>query len=235
MTYFKLNFHQFYTIFAKSRYICPKISNMKSKHALEHLKPKEAHQILIEGNQRFVQNSPAERDHGESIRSTSQGQFPFAIILSCIDSRVPTELVFDQGIGDIFSARVAGNVINEDVLASMEYACKVTGSKIIVVLGHTNCGAVTAACKDVQMGNITGLLSKIKPAIALSKKEDPSFTLDYNQPEDVNHVAIKNIQVSIDQIRNESPILAEMEKNGDIDIVGAMYSVQTGEVEFLNV
>ena len=199
---------------------------------LDNLKPKDAHQFLVEGNRRFVQNLKANRDLQKQVLDTSHGQFPFAIILSCIDSRVPVELVFDQGIGDVFSARVAGNVINKDVLASMEYACKVTGSKIVVVLGHTSCGAVTAACKDVKMGHITGLLSKIKPAITITQKEDPNFNLDYNNSADVDHVAVENVHVSIDRIRKESPILAEMEKNGEIEIVGAMYSVQTGEVEF---
>ncbi len=203
-----------------------------TKLTLENLRPKEAHQLLVEGNQRFVNDLKAKRNHQERVLSTSHGQFPFAIILSCIDSRVPVELVFDQGIGDVFSVRVAGNVINKDILASMEYACKVTGSKIVVVLGHTHCGAVTAACKDVKMGHITELLQKIKPAIAISKKEDPNFICDYNNPDDVDHVAIENIHIAIDRIRKESPILAEMEKKGEIEIVGAIYSVQTGEVEF---
>jgi len=136
-------------------------------------------------------------------------------------------LVFDQGIGDIFSVRVAGNIINDDVLGSMEYACKVAGSKIVVVMGHTKCGAVTAACKNVEMGNITPLLQKIKPAVDLIRAEK----IDMNDKA-IEEVSAKNVQLSIDRIRNESPILSEMENNDEIDIVGAMYSVVTGEVEF---
>ncbi|HHB77688.1 MAG TPA: carbonic anhydrase [Saprospiraceae bacterium] len=204
----------------------------QTKLSLENLTPKDAHELLVNGNKRFVQNLKAQRDLQSQVLATSHGQYPFGVILSCIDSRVPAELVFDQGIGDIFSIRVAGNVINNDVLGSMEYACKVTGSKIVVVLGHTSCGAVTAACKDVKMGHITELLEKIKPAIALAEKEDPSFVCDYHHPEVVDHIAVENIHISIDRIRKESPILAELEKNGEIEIVGALYSVQTGEVEF---
>ncbi len=208
--------------------------NPHTKEKLALLTPKEAHQILVEGNQRFVQNLKANRDLQKQVLATSHGQFPFAIILSCIDSRVPVELVFDQGIGDVFSVRVAGNVVNKDVLASMEYACKVTGSKIVVVLGHTSCGAVTAACKGVKMGHVTGLLEKIQPAIDQCQKEDTNFVCNYKNKEIVDHVAVENIHHSIARIRSESPILAELEKNGTIEIVGAMYSVQTGQVDFFD-
>jgi len=132
-----------------------------------NLTPQLAHQILVEGNDRFVKNVKAQRNLQQQVLDTSKGQYPFAVILSCIDSRVPAELVFDQGIGDIFSVRVAGNIINEDILGSMEYACKVAGSKIVVVMGHTKCGAVTSACQHVELGNITTLLNKIKPAVTL--------------------------------------------------------------------
>ena len=131
----------------------------------ENLTPSEAHRILVEGNKRFVQNVKAQRNLKSQVLETSTGQYPFAVILSCIDSRVPAELVFDQGIGDVFSARVAGNIINKDILGSMEYACKVAGSKIIVVMGHSKCGAVTAACQGVELGNVTTLLSKIRVAV----------------------------------------------------------------------
>ena len=137
----------------------------------ENLTPSEAHRILVEGNKRFVQNVKAQRNLKSQVLETSTGQYPFAVILSCIDSRVPAELVFDQGIGDVFSARVAGNIINKDILGSMEYACKVAGSKIIVVMGHSKCGAVTAACQGVELGNVTTLLSKIRVAVNEVKSE----------------------------------------------------------------
>ncbi len=200
-----------------------------TKETQDSLTPQKAHQFLVEGNERFVQNLKAKRNLQKQVLETSKGQYPFAIILSCIDSRVPTELVFDQGIGDIFSVRVAGNVINKDVLGSMEYACKVAGSKIIVVMGHTKCGAVTAACKNVTMGNITHLLSKIKPAI--NSLNATNKELDDKQ---IEEVSIYNVAHSIERIRIESPILSEMEKNNEIEIVGASYNVATGKVEFLN-
>lgn len=197
----------------------------QTKEILENLTPKCAHDILVEGNKRFIKNVKAQRNLQEQVLTTSAGQFPFAIILSCIDSRVPAELVFDQGIGDIFSARVAGNVINEDVLGSMEYACKVAGSKIVVVMGHTKCGAVTSACQHIEMGNITSLLNKIKPSI--------DNYMDNPTEKDVDEVAIKNVKHSIEEIRKDSPILKNMEDNGEIEIVGAMYDVNTGIVDFM--
>lgn len=193
----------------------------------ENLTPSEAHRILVEGNKRFVQNVKAQRNLKSQVLETSTGQYPFAVILSCIDSRVPAELVFDQGIGDVFSARVAGNIINEDILGSMEYACKVAGSKIIVVMGHTKCGAVTAACQGVELGNVTTLLSKIRVAVNDVKSE--GIAMD---DAGVEKVAQRNVLNSIERIRNESKILAAMEANGEIEIVGAMYSLTTGEVAF---
>ena len=193
----------------------------------ENLTPSEAHRILVEGNKRFVQNVKAQRNLKSQVLETSTGQYPFAVILSCIDSRVPAELVFDQGIGDVFSARVAGNIINEDILGSMEYACKVAGSKIIVVMGHSKCGAVTAACQGVELGNVTKLLSKIRLAVNEVKSE--GIELD---EAGVETVAERNVLNSIERIRNESKILAEMEANGEIEIVGAMYSLTTGDVTF---
>jgi len=199
----------------------------QTKEIQGNLTPKDAYRILVEGNKRFMQNVKAQRNLKEQVLETSVGQYPFAVILSCIDSRVPAELVFDQGIGDIFSVRVAGNIINEDVLGSMEYACKVAGAKIVVAMGHTKCGAVTAACKNVELGNITPLLQKIKPAVDLIRTEKEEMN-----DKAIEEVSVKNVQLSIDRIRNESPILSEMEKNGEIEIVGAMYSVLTGEVKF---
>ncbi|SDX68443.1 carbonic anhydrase [Lutibacter oricola] len=199
----------------------------QTKETQQNLTPKLAHTILVEGNKRFVENLKAQRNLKDQVFETSKGQYPFAVILSCIDSRVPAELVFDQGIGDVFSVRVAGNVVNEDVLGSMEYACKVAGSKILVVMGHTKCGAVTSACKNVELGNITPLLEKIKPAVNSIRKGDGELT-----QEQIEEVSFENVNVSIDRIRKESPILAEMEKNGEIEIVGASYDVTTGLVEF---
>lgn len=193
--------------------------------------PQLARQILVEGNERFVQNVKAPRNLQNQVKETSQGQFPFAVILSCIDSRVPAELVFDQGIGDVFSARVAGNVVNEDVLGSMEYACKVAGSKIVVVMGHTKCGAVTAACKSVELGNITTLLNKIQPAVNIVKAASENTQQEMSDAS-IEEVTKLNIELSIDRIRKESPILAEMEQLGEIEIVGALYSVATGKITF---
>lgn len=190
--------------------------------------PKDAHKILVEGNNRFVQDIKANRSLQSQVIETSSGQYPFAIVLACIDSRVPVELIFDLGIGDIFSARVAGNIINEDILGSMEYACKVAGSKVVVVLGHSKCGAVTAACQNVKLGNITALLDKIQPAVQLVKGDKKEITNDL-----IEEVIHKNVNLSIEQVRKESPILAEMESKGEIEIVGAMYDVSTGKVDFL--
>ena len=204
----------------------------QTKEIQENLTPKSAHEILVKGNERFAENLKAQRNLIDQVFATSKGQYPFAVILSCIDSRVPAELVFDQGIGDIFSVRVAGNVVNEDVLGSMEYACKVAGSKIVVVMGHTKCGAVTAACNNVELGNITPLLNKIKPAVnAVSEPLDVSLRNSSNL-EFVDTVAEKNVQLTIDRIHRESPILSEMEKNGEILIIGAMYDINNGEVSF---
>lgn len=198
-----------------------------TKLTQEQITPTEALNSLVDGNMRFVQTTQVKRDLQEQIVETSNGQYPFAAILSCIDSRVPAEIVFDQGIGDIFSARVAGNIVNEDILGSIEYACKVAGSKIVVVMGHTKCGAVTAACKNVELGNITALLSKIKPAV------DACCTDEEITESKIEEVAIRNVQLSIDTIRKESAILSEMENEGQIKIVGAIYNVSNGHVEFL--
>ena len=197
-----------------------------TKSTQENLTPTDALNILVEGNKRFVQNVKTQRNLQNQVFETSQGQYPFAAILSCIDSRVPAELVFDQGIGDIFSVRIAGNIINKDILGSIEYACKVAGSKIVVVMGHTKCGAVTAACQNVKLGNITHLLDKIKPAVEKVKSIS-------NSDDIVEKVAIENIKMSIKDILENSEILKEMKDNNEIDIVGALYDVSNGNVEFL--
>jgi len=187
----------------------------------------EVLEILKEGNQRFVNQEPKSRNLLEQVNTTSTGQFPLAVVISCIDSRVPTEMIFDQGIGDIFCVRVAGNVINQDVLGSIEFACKVAGVKLIVVMGHTSCGAVKGACNNVELGNLTGLLDKIKPAISIVSNrgvaaDDSRF---------VDEVAIENVQLSLDTILLDSPVIKEMVDNGELKCAKAMYSVQTGEVE----
>ncbi len=192
-----------------------------TKEFQENLTPEQAIEVLKEGNVRFMDNLKKQRNLTDLVSETSAGQYPFAVVLSCIDSRVPVEVVFDQGIGDMFSVRVAGNIANEDILGSMEYACKVAGSKLLLVMGHTKCGAVTSACQGVELGNITPLLSKIKPAVQAS-----------SNIEDVDAVAKVNVELTMERIRKESAILNEMEQNGEIKMVGAMYSVETGEVTF---
>nr|WP_297916397.1 carbonic anhydrase family protein [uncultured Allomuricauda sp.] len=197
------------------------------------LTPESALKLLKEGNQRFVQQNQTPRDLIEQVKQTTSGQYPFATILSCIDSRVSAELVFDQGVGDIFSARVAGNIVNEDILGSIEFACKLAGTNIIVVLGHSGCGAVKGACDDAKMGNLTTLLSKIKPAVeAITEPEDAGLRNSKNA-DFVNAVAEKNVYLTIDNLRQNSPVLGEMEENGEIMVVGAMYDIADGKVHFL--
>lgn len=196
-----------------------------TKEIQDSISPNRAVEMLKEGNQRFLDKNEQDKDLHLQVSQTSSGQFPYAVVLSCIDSRVPVELVLDQGVGDIFSARVAGNIINEDILGSIEYACGVAGSKAILVLGHTKCGAVTAACKGVELGNITALLSKVKPAIANIKQRDGEV--------EVEEVTKANVHQSIKEIREKSSILADLETEGKIKIVGAVYHVEDGRVSYL--
>ena len=203
-----------------------------TKETQATMTPQKSLQYLKEGNQRFQNNLKANRNLLEQVNDTSDGQFPFATILSCIDSRVSAELVFDQGLGDIFSVRVAGNIVNEDILGSMEFACKLAGTELIVVLGHTSCGAVKGACDHVEMGNLTKLVQKITPAVnAVVEPKDESLRTSKNL-DFVDNVSHMNVQIMIDRIHAESPILTEMEKNDEIKIIGAMYDVNTGEVKF---
>ncbi|QCX40851.1 carbonic anhydrase [Aureibaculum algae] len=203
-----------------------------TKETQATMTPDKSLQYLKEGNQRFQNNLKANRNLLEQVNDTSDGQFPFATILSCIDSRVSAELVFDQGLGDIFSVRIAGNIVNEDILGSMEFACKLAGTELIVVLGHTSCGAVKGACDHAEMGNLTKLVQKITPAVnAVTEPKDESLRSSKNL-EFVDEVSHVNVQLMIDRIHAESPILTEMEKNGEIKIIGAMYDVNTGEVKF---
>ena len=194
--------------------------------------PQKSLQYLKEGNQRFQNNLKANRNLLEQVNDTSDGQFPFATILSCIDSRVSAELVFDQGLGDIFSVRIAGNFVNKDILGSMEFASKLAGTKLIVVLGHTACGAVKGACDDAKLGNLTGMLAKIKPAVnAVAEPSDVGLRNSSNS-EFVDNVSAKNVQLTIGRIMEESEVLAEMQENGEIKIIGAMYDINTGAVNF---
>ncbi|MES2517376.1 MAG: carbonic anhydrase family protein [Bacteroidota bacterium] len=194
------------------------------------LTPKAALQILKEGNNRFVNNLKANRNLLEQAGYTAEGQFPFAVILSCIDSRTSVELIFDQGLGDVFSVRIAGNIINEDILGSMEYACKVAGSKIIVVLGHTKCGAIKGACDHVEMGNLTALLSKIQPAVYDEKTEINNR--NSGNETFVEKVSIINVKRTVIGILGRSPILKEMIEKGEIDIIGGIHDITNGEVTF---
>ena len=203
-----------------------------TKETQASMTPEKALDFLQEGNIRFQNNLKANRNLLEQVNDTSDGQFPFATILSCIDSRVSAELVFDQGLGDIFSVRIAGNFVNEDILGSMEFACKLAGTRLIVVLGHTSCGAVKGACDDAKMGNLTTLLSKIKPAVNAVKEPNDASQRNSGNIEFVNNVAKKNVNLTIENIKKESPVLEEMERNGEIRIIGGMYDVNSGAVAF---
>ena len=201
-----------------------------NKETQAHLTPRKAFEILSEGNKRFVSNLRFNRNLLQQVNETSEGQFPFAIVLSCIDSRTSAELIFDQGLGDIFSARIAGNVLNEDILGSMEFACQVAGSKLIVVLGHSKCGAIKGACSHVKMGHLTGLLNKVGPALhEVELREGRNLSPDVM----VETVALENVRYQLPSILERSPILEHMYQEGRIGLVGAMYSVDSGEVTFL--
>lgn len=203
-----------------------------TKETQQAMTPQKALNELKEGNERFQKNRKADRNLLEQVTDTSKGQYPFATILSCIDSRVSSELIFDQGVGDIFSARIAGNFVNTDILGSMEFACKLAGTKLILVLGHTSCGAVKGACDNAKMGNLTAMLDNIMPAVKAVKEPTDSDKRNSSNIEFVNNVAKKNVELTIERIRKDSPILAEMEKNGEIMIKGAMYDINTGAVTF---
>ena len=201
-----------------------------TKETQELLTPRMAMNILKEGNERFIRNLKQQRNLLEQVNDTRDGQWPFATVLSCIDSRTSAELIFDQGLGDIFSVRIAGNIVNTDILGSMEFACKVAGSKLIVVLGHTKCGAVKGACDHVEMGNLTELLSKIQPAVYqenVTKKDRTSANYTF-----VENVAEINVKRSVKNIIERSFILEQMVENGQIGVIGAMYNIETGVVDF---
>ncbi|HPF11905.1 MAG TPA: carbonic anhydrase family protein [Flavobacteriaceae bacterium] len=194
--------------------------------------PQKALNFLKEGNLRFQNNLKANRNLLQQVNETAEGQFPFATILSCIDSRVSAELVFDQGLGDIFSIRIAGNFVNQDILGSMEFACKLAGTKLIVVLGHTSCGAVKGACDHARMGNLTALINKIEPAVYAVEQPKGKELRNSSNTEFVDAVAEKNVEMTLENIRSQSVILKEMEEKGEIQIVGAMYDLSNGSVTF---
>lgn len=205
---------------------------MKTHNAIsqKELTPQNAINILKEGNARFVNNLKANRDLLKQINETSESQHPFAFVLSCIDSRTSAELIFDQGLGDIFSCRIAGNILNDDILGSMEFACKVAGAKLIMVLGHSGCGAIKGACDHIEMGHLTSLLNKIKPAVKLEKTVKENRNSDNN--DFVEKVATLNVQTILNKINKSSKIIDEMHKQGEIAIIGGMYNVSTGLVTF---
>lgn len=210
------------------------IMNMQTQTADSQaaLSPAMAVALLKDGNKRFLEGNTLNRNLHQQVADTASGQYPFAAVVSCIDSRIPTEVIFDQGIGDIFNARVAGNFVNEDILGSLEFACKLAGSKVIVVMGHTSCGAVKGACDHAELGNLTQMLGKIMPAVdgtstAVGEARNSS------NGDFVNRVAVKNVELTIANLKSMSPVLNEMLENGEIDVVGAMYDVKDGSVSFL--
>lgn len=203
-----------------------------TKESQDKITPFRALELLKEGNNRFRNNLKIERNLLKQVNMTSDGQYPFATVLSCIDSRTSAELIFDQGLGDIFSIRIAGNVINDDILGSMEYACDIAKSKIIVVLGHTKCGAIISACNQIRSGHLTGLLRKIQPAIdqeVATRADRNGGNLSF-----VENVSTINVRLMINQIRAQSLILDQLEKEGTIIIVGGLYHIDSGEVRFFD-
>lgn len=200
-----------------------------AKEQRDRMTPAQVIEELKKGNQRFRSGKMAARDYLAEKRSSAAGQYPAAVILGCVDSRVPAEIVFDVGIGDTFNGRVAGNVVNDDLLGSMEFACAVSGAKLVLVLGHTACGAIKGAIDDVVLGNLTGLLSRIKPAIPETKFDGEKSSKNSAY---VDAVARTNVKLAIENIRLRSPVLKDLEKKGSIQITGAMYNLANGEAEF---
>jgi len=195
------------------------------------LTPDEVITKMKLGNERFYKGKPSPHNYASQMRSSLEGQYPAAVILGCIDSRAPVEIILDAGIGDTFNARIAGNVVNDDVLGSMEFACAVSGAKVVLVLGHTACGAIKGAIDDVEMGNLTGLLARVKPAITATVYADEKSSKNKAY---VDAVARANVLHATDVIRRRSEILADLEKKGALKIVGAMYDITTGIVTFLS-
>jgi carbonic anhydrase len=225
-------FNTFFSAIAVGQSVNQNSSAVLTKEQRDKLTPEQILQQFKDGNERFRTNHSTARDHSEQIRLAAVGQYPKAVVLSCVDSRVPVEDVFDQGLGNVFVARVAGNFANEDILGSMEFACKVAGAKLILVMGHQHCGAIKGAIDDVKLGNLTSLLSKIKPAVEMCQNYKGEKT-SHNEAF-VKTVAETNVRNTINTIRSKSPILKEMEEKGEIKIVGAFYTLTKGELIFLN-
>ena len=196
----------------------------------DKMTPEQIIEIMKKGNERFRRGERKNRNYLREQKASAKGQYPAAVLLSCIDSRAPAEVIMDLGIGDIFNCRVAGNIENEDILGSMEFACKVAGAKLVLVMGHTACGAIKGAIDNAQLGNLTALLAKIKPAVAATSYSGERSASNYSF---VDAVARKNVEMTLADIRKDSPVLAELEANAKIKIAGAMYNLQTGAVEFL--
>jgi len=214
-----------------SMQLAPNMSESLTKEQRDTMTPLQVIDELKKGNERFRTRKMAPRDYLAEKRSSAAGQYPAAVILGCVDSRVPAEIIFDVGIGDAFIGRVAGNVVNDDLLGSMEFACAVSGSKLVLVLGHTACGAIKGAIDDVVLGNLTGLLARIKPAIPATKFEGEKSS---KNPAYVDAVARTNVKLAIENIRLRSPVLTDLEKKGSIQITGAMYNLSNGVVEFVS-
>ncbi|MCH1538352.1 carbonic anhydrase family protein [Flavobacteriaceae bacterium] len=206
--------------------------NAQTKESQDLMTPQSSLDALIAGNERFVSGTQVNRNLNTQVEQTSGGQYPFATVLHCIDSRVSAEHIFDQGIGDLFSIRIAGNFVNEDILGSMEFACKLAGTKVLVVLGHTACGAVKGACDHARLGNLTALINKLEPAVDAVESPADADLRNSSNIDFVNDVAAKNVEMTIDNIRSRSSILAEMETKGEIKIVGGMYDIATGKVSY---
>ncbi|MAD29444.1 MAG: carbonic anhydrase [Flavobacteriaceae bacterium] len=204
---------------------------VQTKETQDQMSSASALKELKDGNQRFVEKKQLNRDLMQQVSETSIGQYPFAIVLSCIDSRVSSELIFDQGIGDIFSVRIAGNFVNEDILGSMEFACKLAGTKLVLVLGHTACGAVKGACDRARLGNLTTLINKIEPSVEAVKEPEDLSLRNSSNIDFVNEVAAVNVKMTIENIRAKSQVLNELEDVGEIQIIGGMYDIKTGAVE----
>lgn len=224
---------------AQAREYVGRLTHHKHAHAVTQTKqsqaaitPQIALDMMKAGNERFVAAKSLRRDYRAQVRATSAGQYPFATVLGCIDSRAAPELVFDQGIGDLFAPRIAGNFVNDDILGSMEFAAKVAGSRLIVVLGHTQCGAIKGACDGAKLGNLTQMLEKLQPAV--DGVPDDGSPRNSKNASFVQKVADHNVQLTVEEIKRRSAVLREMAEKGEIMIVGAMYDIATGKVQFLD-
>ena len=206
-----------------------------NKTTQESMSPREALDRLLEGNRRFVEGRPVERDLRKQVEETSGGQFPSAVVLTCIDSRTPPELILDQGLGDVFSVRLAGNVVNEDALGSMEFACKVAGAKVLLVLGHTHCGAIKGAIDGVELGNLTSTMKKLAPVVERARGSWNEGTPSSAEPKFVESVARSNVAAVLEDIHRRSDVLRELAESGAIEVVGGLYDVVSGRVELLKV